>query len=295
MAIAGDVKLGQLTRYLFTAPSWPVSLLILIVLGLVIDGASARAWVYFPFSGTLAFTIPVIAGVPLHQTDHRVLRQDDDLEPFGAPCPCLHGLCRYYYFRFARRGNQVSPPLLRDLPWFCLWPASLRARCNLGLPPAPDDPAGHYPEWRGNPCRVFSLLTGMGVFCPRSPYRLRPRFCNPHLAHRAPALPCIPYPGSRVCQCIYRPHDGRVIKGMENFFREIGEEIFVPQVCLFFAGLQENRCSLPSPTSTPARWARSGAATSPGSSMTGWRRRRLSPTGAPRTTLISSPKARSKK
>ena len=61
MAIAGDVKTGQLTKYLFTAPSWPVSLLILILLGLIIDGASARAWVYLPFSGTLAFTIPAIA------------------------------------------------------------------------------------------------------------------------------------------------------------------------------------------------------------------------------------------
>ena len=61
MATGSDVKLGQLTKYLFTAPSWPVSLLILVILGLVIDGASARAWVYFPFSGTLAFTLPAIA------------------------------------------------------------------------------------------------------------------------------------------------------------------------------------------------------------------------------------------
>jgi len=60
MAVAGDVRLERLSRYLFNAPSWPVSLLILIILGLIIDGASIRIYGGFVFLGTLGFTIPAI-------------------------------------------------------------------------------------------------------------------------------------------------------------------------------------------------------------------------------------------
>ncbi len=65
MAQDSDVKLGQLTRFIFTAPSWKRSLFLIILLGLIIDGASARAWVHLPFSGTVAFTIPAIAALAL--------------------------------------------------------------------------------------------------------------------------------------------------------------------------------------------------------------------------------------
>jgi len=60
MTTAGDVRLERLSRYLFNAPSWPVSLLILVVLGLVIDGASIRIYGGFIFLGTLGFTIPAV-------------------------------------------------------------------------------------------------------------------------------------------------------------------------------------------------------------------------------------------
>ena len=40
-------------------------------------------------------------------------------------------------------------------------------------------------------------------------------------------------------------------KGMENFFREIGEEIFVPQVCLFFCRGSKNRCLFTVPNLHP--------------------------------------------
>jgi putative membrane protein len=60
-----DVKLGQLTRFIFTAPSWKRSLFLIIILGVLIDGAGVHAWVILPFStlpfsGTLAFTIPAL-------------------------------------------------------------------------------------------------------------------------------------------------------------------------------------------------------------------------------------------
>ncbi|MDD4255316.1 MAG: DUF2070 family protein [Methanofollis sp.] len=55
-----DVRMAGLSRYIFTAPSWPRSLGIIIILGLLIDAASFRAgWVH-PFFGTLAFTLPAV-------------------------------------------------------------------------------------------------------------------------------------------------------------------------------------------------------------------------------------------
>jgi putative membrane protein len=58
MAQGSDVKLGQLTRYIFTAPSWKRSLFLIILLGLLIDGANARAWFNLPFANVIAFTLP---------------------------------------------------------------------------------------------------------------------------------------------------------------------------------------------------------------------------------------------
>jgi putative membrane protein len=57
---AGDAKIERLTRYLFNAPSWPVSLLIIIILGLIIDGASIRFSGRLFFPGTLGFTVPAL-------------------------------------------------------------------------------------------------------------------------------------------------------------------------------------------------------------------------------------------
>ena len=56
----GDAKIERLTKYLFDAPSWPVSLLIIVILGLIIDGASIRFYGKLFFLGTLGFTIPAL-------------------------------------------------------------------------------------------------------------------------------------------------------------------------------------------------------------------------------------------
>ena len=48
MATGGDVKLGQLARYIFTAPSWQRSLVIIALLGFLIDGVGVRAWAILP-------------------------------------------------------------------------------------------------------------------------------------------------------------------------------------------------------------------------------------------------------
>ena len=63
--INGDVKMEGLSKYIFSAPSWPISLAIIVVLGFLIDGASFRFGPSIRFFGTLAFTIPALAGVLL--------------------------------------------------------------------------------------------------------------------------------------------------------------------------------------------------------------------------------------
>ncbi|MEI8330121.1 MAG: DUF2070 family protein [Methanomicrobiales archaeon] len=60
MAQDSDVKLGQLTKYIFTAPSALRSFVLIIILGLLIGGASARAWLHLPFTSTIGFTLPAV-------------------------------------------------------------------------------------------------------------------------------------------------------------------------------------------------------------------------------------------
>src|SRR5512136_1773784 len=60
MSQGHDVRLGQLTKYIFTAPTWQRSLILIILLGLVIDGANARAWLSLPSSGIIAFPVPAV-------------------------------------------------------------------------------------------------------------------------------------------------------------------------------------------------------------------------------------------
>ncbi|MHB8164144.1 MAG: DUF2070 family protein [Methanoregula sp.] len=55
-----DVKLGQLSRYIFTAPSALRSFFLIVILGLIIDGASARSWLNLPFTSNIGFTLPTV-------------------------------------------------------------------------------------------------------------------------------------------------------------------------------------------------------------------------------------------
>jgi len=57
---AGEMRLERLTKYLFDAPSWPISLAILCILGLAFDAVGMR-FGETPFLGTLFFTFPAIS------------------------------------------------------------------------------------------------------------------------------------------------------------------------------------------------------------------------------------------
>lgn len=234
MATGGDVKLGQLTKYVFTAPSWPTSLAILVVLGLVIDGASARAWVYLPFSGTLAFTIPAIAGFLLTKpiiewtgktmtwnrsallalacTVFAVIITFVSLAVGISYLPLFYGISLAFVFGLRlfvlvaisdyRVPRMVLPAITQSI-------VGVIAGCFL-----------FSPEW-GLFALVLHAVFGFGFailiwLIERPLYRafhIRGlAFVNAFIAHMT---------------------DGSS-KGMESFFREIGEEIFVPQESLFF-------------------------------------------------------------
>jgi putative membrane protein len=60
--VSGDVRIERLSRFFFIAPSWPVSLAIIIILGFIIDGASLRFGQNIRFFGSLCFTIPALTG-----------------------------------------------------------------------------------------------------------------------------------------------------------------------------------------------------------------------------------------
>jgi putative membrane protein len=60
MPAAPHVKMETLTRFLFTAPPWRWSLLLIVVIGLVIDGLAILLSAPFSFPGTLLLTAPAL-------------------------------------------------------------------------------------------------------------------------------------------------------------------------------------------------------------------------------------------
>jgi putative membrane protein len=73
--VSGDVMVERLSRYFFKSPSWPISVAIIVILGLIIDGASLRFEQNVHFFGTLAFSLPALAGFlftrPMVSLGHR--------------------------------------------------------------------------------------------------------------------------------------------------------------------------------------------------------------------------------
>ena len=234
MTIAGDVKLGQLTKYLFTAPSWPVSLLILVILGLVIDGAATRIWVLLPFSGTLAFTIPAVAGFLLTKpmiefagktmTWNRSALLALSCTVFGIiiTFASLAGGIRYLPLFYG-----ISLGFIFGLRLFVLVAISDYHVPRMILPAASQSALGvvagfflFSPGWAAFAIIlhiVFGLCFAILIWLIERPlyraFRIRGlAFVNAFVANMTD--------GSK--------------KEMEDFFRDVGEEIYVPQVCLFF-------------------------------------------------------------
>ncbi|WP_440951045.1 DUF2070 family protein [Methanosphaerula subterraneus] len=239
MGSSTDVTIARLTRYLFTAPSWPRSLFIIVLLGLIVDGASIQLGAHGKFLGTLAFTLPALVATLL--TKPLINR-------LGKPMTWN----RSALLAMACTVFCVIITLCSALASFTLVP--LLFACSLGFifgirllvlvaiadyrVPRMVVPALIQPAvgvivgtlWFLQPFFLLSLILilvfGLGFVAliwliERPLYKAFHikglNFINAFIAHNTD--------GSR---------------SMEDFFREIGEEVYVPQVSLFFKRNEKN-------------------------------------------------------
>ncbi|MDN7012180.1 DUF2070 family protein [Methanoculleus sp. FWC-SCC3] len=230
-----DVRVERLTRYIFSAPSWPRSLAIIVVLGLVIDIATYRPGTEFFLVGTLGFSVPALIAflltVPLvgvfgrHITWNRsallalactVLTVILSLSPvllfgrglfptlyaialgltFGLRLLVLVAVADYRISRMALPAFTQSAAAIAVGAWF-FTPGFVPYALLLQA--------------------VFGLVFVFLIWLIERPLKRAFQisglnFLNTFIAHLT---------------------DGS--KNMEDFFREIGEEVYVPQVSLFFS------------------------------------------------------------
>jgi putative membrane protein len=257
MAQGGDVKLGQLTRYIFTAPTWQRSLILIILLGLLIDGANARAWLSLPssgiiafpvpavlsnylalpetflFSGTIAFTIPAIAALvltkPIIEYTGKTMTWNRSAL-LALACTVFGVIITLAPMAFSRTliplCYAISLGFIFGLRLFVLVAIADYRVPRMIIPALTQSGVGvlagmllFSPSF-GVFALVLHLVFGLGFAALiwmierplRRAFKIRGlAFINAFIAHMT---------------------DGS--KGMEDFFREIGEEVFVPQVSFFF-------------------------------------------------------------
>ena len=257
MAQGGDVKLGQLTKYIFTAPTWQRSLILIILLGLLIDGANARAWLSLPssgiiafpvpavlsnylalpetflFSGTIAFTIPAIAALvltkPVIEYTGKTMTWNRSAL-LALACTVFGVIITLAPMAFSRTliplCYAISLGFIFGLRLFVLVAIADYRVPRMIIPALTQSGVGvlagmllFSPSF-GVFALVLHLVFGLGFAALiwmierplRKAFRIRGlAFINAFIAHMT---------------------DGS--KGMEDFFREIGEEVFVPQVSFFF-------------------------------------------------------------
>jgi putative membrane protein len=259
MAQESDVKLGQLTRYIFTAPSWKRSLVLIFLLGLFIDAAGVKSWlnlnlsapVAFPlptivssylflpeqfvFSGTLIFTIPAIAALaltkPLVELGGKTMTWNRSAllalacTVFGVimTLTALAGSVSLIPLTYA-----ISLGFIFGLRLFVLVAIADYRVPRMIIPALTQSGVGiiigmllFSPSFAIF-ALVLHLVFGLGfailIWMIEQPLRRAFRirglaFINAFIAHMT---------------------DGGS-KGMEDFFREIGEGIYVPQVSFFFS------------------------------------------------------------
>ncbi|MGA2914161.1 MAG: DUF2070 family protein [Methanoregula sp.] len=244
MAQDGDVKLGQLTRYIFTAPSWKRSLFLIIILGLLIDGAGVRAWVLLPFSalpfsGTLAFTIPAIAAFlltkPIIEYNGKTMTWNRSAL-LALSCTVFGVIITFVALASSVKliplFYAISLGFVFGLRLFVLVAIADYRVPRMIVPAFTQSSVGilagmllFSPSF-GILALVLHVVFGLGfailIWMIERPLRRAFKirglaFINAFIAHMT---------------------DGSS-KGMENFFREIGEEIFVPQVSFFFRRANE--------------------------------------------------------
>lgn len=243
MAQDNDVRLGQLTRFIFTAPSWKRSLFLIIILGFLIDGAGVRAWVILPFStlpfsGTLAFTIPAMAALvltkPIIEYNGKTMTWNRSAL-LALSCTVFGVIITF----IALASSITLIPLFYAISLGFVFGLRLLVLVAIADYRVPRMIIPAFTQ------SVVGIFAGMILFSPsfalfalvlhvvfglgfailiwmierplQRAFKIRGlAFINAFIAHMT---------------------DGS--KGMEDFFREIGEEIFVPQVSFFFRRVNE--------------------------------------------------------
>jgi putative membrane protein len=262
-AISGDVKMERLSRYLVTSPSWPISLAIVVILGFLIDGASLRFSQNIHFFGTTAFTLPALVGFlltrPLIVLSHRKITWNRSAL-LALSCDVLGVIITltgmvinitYLPLSFAIALGFMFGIRLLVLVAIAdyriermILPASVQSIAGLLVGMSMFD----------TPFGLLTLLLlfvfGIGTILliwviERPMYRAFHinglSFLNTFIAHLT---------------------DGS--KTMEDFFREIGEEVYVPQVSLFFRKQRGNGVMFTVPNVHPGPMGEIGGGNLPG-------------------------------
>jgi putative membrane protein len=238
MMQGSDVKFSHLTRFIFTAPSWKRSLFLIIILGLLIDGAGVRAWVILPFSslrfsGTLAFTIPAIVALvltkPIIEFNGNSMTWNRSAL-LALTCTVFGVIITFIAFLFSvdfiPLFYAISLGFIFGLRLLVLVAIADYRVPRMLIPAFTQSGVGVltgmllFSPIFGIYALVLHVVFGLGfvllIWMLERPldraFKIRGlAFINAFIAHMT---------------------DGS--KRMEDFFREIGEEIFVPQVSFFF-------------------------------------------------------------
>ena len=233
-----DVKLMRITRFIFTAPSWKRSLFLIIILGLLIDGAGVRAWGILPFStlpfsGTLAFTIPAIVALvltkPIIEYDGKTMTWNRSAL-LALACTVFGVIITFigllFSVSFIPLFYAISLGFIFGLRLLVLVAIADYRVPRMLVPAFTQSGVGIlagmllFSPTFGILALVLHVVFGLGfvilIWLIERPldraFKIRGlAFINAFIAHMT---------------------DGS--KRMEDFFREIGEEIFVPQVSFFF-------------------------------------------------------------
>jgi len=230
-----DVRVERLTRYIFSAPSWPRSLALIVVLGLAIDAATYRAGHEFFLLGSLGFTVPALVAllltVPLVQAFGRQITWNRSAL-LALACTVLAVIMSIS--PTIAFGRELFPALyaialglVSGLRLLVLTAVADYRVNRMVLPAFLQGAAGvAVGAWFFSPGFVPYALLLQVVFGMVFVFLIwlieRPlkrafqisglNFLNTFIAHLT---------------------DGS--KNMEDFFREIGEEVYVPEVSLFFS------------------------------------------------------------
>lgn len=279
MSVMGsEARIERLGRYLFNAPSWPISIIILLAIGFILDAVSLKLgsalWL-----GTLAFTIPALFAC---------LVTKPAVELMGRPMTwnrsaLLAVACTVFGVIITLLAMIISPlllPLFYAISMGCILGLRLLvlmaiADYRLGrmiLPAASQSLAGIALGTRLFPDNFLLLGLLLQVFfglgfviliwaIDRPLYRtfhIRGLdFLNSFLAHLTD--------GSRA---------------LEDYFRTIGEEVTVPQVSIFFRRHEKKGLILTVPNVHPGPMGEIGGGNLPTGMQTGFPQMVMVPHGA---------------